>query len=94
MDTAHSAWLDITLGIGMPGMFFILLSGVLALKNVRQLAPNVFGVAVLWALLSIFLLMITTEVARKTYIEALIFMILLAAGIGMAGSKRATKHDV
>ena len=94
MDTAHSAWLDITLGIGIPGMFFILLSGVLALKNVRQLAPNVFGIAVLWALLSIFLLMITTEVARKTYIEALIFMILLAAGIGMAGSKRATKHDV
>jgi hypothetical protein len=94
MDTAHSAWLDITLGIGIPGVFLILLSGVLALKNVRQLAPNVFGVAVLWALLSIFLLMFTTEVARKTYIETLIFMILLAAGIGMAGSKRATKHDV
>jgi hypothetical protein len=94
MDTAHSAWLDITLGIGIPGMFLILFSGVLALKNVRQLAPNVFGVAVLWALLSIFLLMFTTEVARKTYIEALIFMILLAAGIGLAGSKRAIKYDV
>jgi hypothetical protein len=94
MDTAHSAWLDITLGIGIPGVFLILLSGVLALKNVRQLAPNVFGVTVLWALLSIFLLMFTTEVARKTYIEALIFMILLAAGIGVAGSKRAAKHDV
>jgi hypothetical protein len=94
MDTAHSAWLDITLGIGIPGVFLILLSGVLALKNVRQLAPNVFGGTVLWALLSIFLLMFTTEVARKTYIEALIFMILLAAGIGMAGSKRASKHDV
>jgi len=94
MDTSHSAWLDITLGIGIPGVFLILLSGVLALKNVRQLAPNVFGVAVLWALLSIFLLMFTTEVARKNYIEALIFMILLAAGIGVAGSKRAAKHDV
>jgi hypothetical protein len=94
MDTSHSAWLDITLGIGIPGAFFVLLSGVLALKNMRQLAPNVFRVAVLWALLSIFLLMFTTEVARKTYIEALIFMILLAAGIGVAGSKRAAKYDV
>jgi hypothetical protein len=72
-------------------VFLIVLSGVLALKNVRQLAPNVFGVAVLWVLLSIFLLMFTTEVARKNYIEALIFMILLAAGIGVAGSKRSAK---
>jgi len=94
MDTAHSAWLDIMLGIGIPGVFLILLSGVLALKNVRQPSPNVFGGTVLWALLSIFLLMFTTEVARKTYIEALIFMILLAAGIGMGGSRANIRRDV
>jgi hypothetical protein len=94
MDTAHSAWLDITLGIGLPGVFLILLSGVLALKNVRHLAPNVFGVAVLWALLSLFLLMLTTEVARKIYIEALIFMIFLAAGIGMGRSRANIRRDI
>jgi hypothetical protein len=94
MDTSHSAWLDITLGIGIPGVLLILLAGGLALKNVSQHAPNIFGIAIFWALLSIFLLMITTEVARQVYIEALIFMILLATGIGMARSKRACKRDV
>jgi hypothetical protein len=87
MDTAHSAWLDITLGIGIPGVLLLLLSGILALKNTLRPSPSVFGVAVFWAVLSIFLLMLTTEVARKVYFESFIFMILLAAGIGMGGSK-------
>jgi hypothetical protein len=94
MDTAHSAWLDITLGIGIPGVFLILLSGILAIRNVRQLVPNVFGIAVLWTLLSIFLLMLTTEVARKVYIEALIFMIFLAAGMGIGGSRENIGRDI
>lgn len=93
MDTAHSAWLDITLGIGIPGVFLILLSGALAIKNTRQLAPSYYSVAVLWTLLSIFLLMLTTEVARKVYIEAVIFMILLAAGMGVGGYRGTVKHD-
>jgi hypothetical protein len=94
MDTAHSAWLDITLGIGIPGVFLLLLSGILALKNTLRPSPSVFGVAVFWAVLSIFLLMLTTDVARKVYFESFIFMILLAAGIGMGGSKgRANRGD-
>jgi hypothetical protein len=95
LDTAHSAWLDITLGIGIPGVFLLLLSGILALKNTLRPAANVFAVAVFWAVLSIFLLMLTTEVARKVYLESLIFMILLATGIGMGMGARgiSLKHS-
>lgn len=83
LDTAHSAWLDLTLAIGIPGIALLLLSGALALVNSQRAAPYSWGSAAFWLLISIFLLMITTEVARKGYIEALLFLILWAAGLGL-----------
>ena len=83
LDTAHSAWLDLTLGIGIPGITLLLLSGLLALINSQRITPYFWGSAAFWLLISIFLLMITTEVARKGYIEALLFLILWTAGLGL-----------
>ncbi len=83
LDTSHSAWLDLTLGIGIPGVALILLSGLLALINTKGVGLDFWGAAVFWLLISIALLMITTEVARKGYIEALLFLILWAAGFGL-----------
>jgi hypothetical protein len=91
MDTSHSAWLDIAFGIGLPGVFLLLLSGILALKNIRRNAPSFFNYAIFWALLSIFILMLTTEVARRIYFESLIFMILMTTGIGIGGSSERSR---
>jgi hypothetical protein len=83
LDTAHSAWLDLTLGIGIPGITLLLLSGLLALINSQRITPYFWGSVAFWLLISIFLLMITTEVARKGYVEALLFLILWTAGLGL-----------
>jgi hypothetical protein len=83
LDTSHSAWLDLTLGIGVPGIALILLSGLLALMNAHQVSPSFWRSATFWLLISIALLMVTTEVARKGYIEALLFLILWTAGLGL-----------
>lgn len=83
LDTSHSAWLDLTLALGIPGVALLLLSGLLALVNVQRVAPYFWGSAAFWLLISIALLMITTEVARKGYTEALLFLILWAAGLGL-----------
>lgn len=88
LDTSHSAWLDITLAIGIPGVILLLASAALALKNLLQLESNSFTIATLWMMLSIFMLMITTEVARQVYIEALFFVILLVAGMGIGSLNR------
>ncbi|WP_108507824.1 O-antigen ligase family protein [Polynucleobacter acidiphobus] len=88
LDTSHSAWLDLTLAIGIPGIVLVLASAALAFKNLFQRESNSFTVATLWMMLSIFMLMITTEVARQVYIEALFFVILLVAGMGIASLNR------
>jgi hypothetical protein len=80
---SHSGWLDLTLGVGIPGVFLLLLAGVLSLKNVWVAACNPWGSIALWILLSIALLMITTEVSQRTYIDALIFLILWVTGLGL-----------
>jgi len=94
LDTSHSAWLDLTLGIGIPGMSLLLLSGLLALINSQRVTPYFWGSVAFWLLISISLLMITTEVARKGYIEALLFLILWTAGLGLQESKRARRVDL
>lgn len=80
---AHSAWLDLTLGIGIPGVFLLVLAGVLALKNARQTRPRFWSFIAFWMLVSIALLMTTTEVSQKIYIDALVFLILWTAGLGL-----------
>lgn len=80
---SHSGWLDLFLGIGIPGGFLLILAGVISLKNVLQVDGRSWGSISLWILLSIALLMITTEVSQKTYIDALVFLILWTAGLGL-----------
>jgi O-Antigen ligase len=88
---AHSAWLDLTLGIGIPGLVLLVLAGVVALKNAWQTISQFWGAIAIWMLSSIALLMITTEVSQQIYIDALVFLILWSAGLGLdQPSKRKT----
>ncbi|QWE18961.1 hypothetical protein C2747_01605 [Polynucleobacter corsicus] len=80
---AHSAWLDLILGIGIPGVFLLVLAAVLALKNAQQATSQFWSVIALWILSSIVLLMATTEVSQQIYIDALVFLILGVAGLGL-----------
>ncbi len=88
LDTSHSAWLDLTLGIGIPGVTLILLSGLLALIGTQRVPLYFWAATAFWLLISISLLMITTEVARKDYTEAFLFLILWIAGLGLQKSKQ------
>ena len=88
LDSSHSAWLDITLAIGIPGILLLLVPAVLAFKNLLQRELSSFTIAMLWTMLSIFMLMLTTEVARQVYIEALFFVILLSTGMDIGSLNR------
>ncbi len=83
LSQAHSAWLDLILGIGIPGVFLLVLAGVLALKNALRATPRFWRVLALWLVSGIALLMTTTEVSQQIYIDALVFLILWAAGLGL-----------
>ena len=94
LDTSHSAWLDITLAIGIPGIILLLTSVVLAFRTLLQKKSNAFTMGSIWMMLSIFLLMLTTEVARQVYIEAIFFIIFLVTGMGISSSNRESLKNI
>ena len=83
LTQSHSGWLDLTLGIGVPGIFLLVLAGVIGAKNASKVMSPFWNTPILWLISSIALLMITTEVSQRVYVEALIFLILWMSGLGL-----------
>ena len=95
MHQSHSGWLDLTLGIGIPGITLILGAMLLAMRNCSSLQiPSVipgedtlnrkayFNIA-WWALLGLGLIWCTTEISQKVNMEALLFWVALTTGMSM-----------
>jgi hypothetical protein len=89
---SHSGWLDLTLGIGIPGVALIILAAFLSIHTLSQSAGSLWSRPVIWLLSSIGLLMITTEVSQKVYLDALIFLILFSASLSL-GSSQSNKAE-
>lgn len=83
---SHSGWLDLTLGLGIPGSGLILLAGLFALTALWRLQKegDDFARYPRWFLFSLLLCMLTTEVAQKVYIDALLFTIVLVSSYSIA----------
>jgi hypothetical protein len=87
---SHSGWLDLMLGIGVPGASLVLLAGILAINNARRLAYplNILGP---WFLGASMLLWLTTEVSQKNYLNTFIWMIIFVASLSLGGQVQAGK---
>jgi hypothetical protein len=95
MHQSHSGWLDLTLGIGIPGVALILGAMLLAMRNCSRLQipsviqsedtliRNAYLNIAWWALLGLGLIWCTTEVSQKVNMEALLFWVALATGMSM-----------
>ena len=79
---AHSGWLDLALGLGLPGIAFVLISLALALKNARNLTAPWKNLG-RWVLLSTLLLWCTTEVSNNGNFDPLLFWIVLTASLAL-----------
>ena len=84
---SHSGWLDLALGLGLPGIALVLTALTLALKGTRNLtAPwNNLGQ---WVLLSTLLLWCTTEVSNHGNFDPLLFWIALTASLSLRVNPR------
>jgi hypothetical protein len=93
LSQSHSGWLDLTLGIGIPGVLLVisaLIITVTSLSQLNGLTEKGFQnwVSMLsWALLSLLLIWCTTEISQKVFLEELIFFIALSAGYIAGGIK-------
>lgn len=80
---SHSGWLDLTLGIGIPGVLLIIFAASLAMRNLARHSESLWSGPVIWVLSSIALLMVTTEVSQKVYLDALIYLILFGTSLSL-----------
>ena len=86
LHQSHSAWLDFALGYGIPGVLLLLLAAILAWvysKNTPQPWANIGR----WGLGSMMLLLITTEISSEVFVNALIFLIVLASTLSLRFSQ-------
>jgi len=82
MSHTHSAWIDFALGYGVLGVALLAIALVLAWRNSRNLTKpwTYFG---RWGLGVLGLVMCTTEISSEIYINALIFAVVMCAGLTM-----------
>jgi hypothetical protein len=89
LHQSHSGWIDLTLGLGIPGFLLINIALVILLyqliKRLNRLENGVniatYQMVVWTALFSLGLIWFTTEISQKVYFDNLIFWLSLAAGI-------------
>lgn len=89
LDQSHSAWLDLTLGIGIPGACLVLIALFLALYRAMINAANnphnsnqaQWSSRVAWVLWALLLLWCTSEISQKIHLIALLFWVSFAIGL-------------
>jgi hypothetical protein len=80
LSHSHSGWLDLLLGVGVPGFLCVMTSMILAIWHNRSMRhPR--QTFVFWSLASNFLLWFTTEVSATITFCLLIFWVALACGL-------------
>ena len=90
LTQSHSGWLDLTLGVGIPGMLLILGAIFTCLKGLLELKPSEvdhFGqwrLMALWTLMSFVLIWCTTEISQKVFFDEMMFFIALSGGLLVA----------
>lgn len=82
MSQTHSAWLDFALGYGIPGVSLLAIALLLAWRNSKSL-QDPWSLIGRWGLGVLGLVMLTTEISSEIFINALIFMIVMLAGLSM-----------
>jgi hypothetical protein len=87
LSQSHSGWLDLTLGIGIPGMLLLLGSLILSMKGLLRFRFDTIEHLVEWRSMSVCtlicfgLIWCTTEISQKVFFDELIFFIALAGAL-------------
>ena len=102
LSQSHSGWLDLALGIGMPGVLMLLISLLAAMALLyfpsRGQENSFWCCTVRWPLLAILLMWCTTELSQKVFLDCMVFWVCFAGGIVVAiffnSKRRGLTSDV
>jgi hypothetical protein len=96
LHQTHSGWIDLTLGLGIPGFLLIATTLLILLRQIikplSSMENGISGVGVYqmtawWALFSVGAIWLTSEISQKVYFDNLIFWLSLAAGMALVSQK-------
>jgi len=82
LTQSHSGWIDLALGIGIPGIILVFLALGLSMKYIQRNNTH-WGTSGFYLLLALALLWITTEVSQRVFFDSLIFVVALVSGISL-----------
>lgn len=80
LSHTHSGWLDLILGIGIPGFLLIFISIIFIIKESKNTHITI-RLIILWGTFSLSTLWITTEVSATVTFAALIFFLMFFSGL-------------
>lgn len=87
LNQSHSGWIDLTLGLGIPGTLLILISLLTLLYLLAKLDKshfaNMYLTMVWWVLFSMLIMWCTTELSQKVFFDDLIFWLALGMGVAI-----------
>jgi branched-subunit amino acid transport protein len=98
LHQSHSGWIDLMLGIGIPGVTVIMTTLLILLYQLSGLVKTIsanqdpYSTMVWWVLLSLLIMWCTTEISQKVYFDDLIFWLLLGAGLYLGYSHQSTSQ--
>lgn len=92
LSHSHSGWLDLILAVGIPG-FLLIVSAILILIRQSLYIRSPWSSMVFWALISLTLLWITTEVSATISFMALVFWISWCSGLNFCVAERVNRFS-
>lgn len=94
LTQSHSGWLDLAVGIGVPGILMIFASFFYALKKLTQFNLSKDSDLAIWRnilsciLFGLTLIWCTSEISQKIFFEELIFFLSFAGGLSVHQKRR------
>ena len=94
LHQSHSGWIDLALGLGIPGIALILTSLLILLHQLSKLdkggstSQNLYLTMAWWALFSLLIMWSTTEISQKVFFDDLIFWLALGVGVTLGSPSR------
>jgi O-antigen ligase len=92
LSHTHSGWLDIILGLGIPGFLLILVSFVALIKKGFS-SENFYAKSAIWVLPTIFLAFLTSELSEKISFEVMIFYLAFYCGSTLKSKQKIDHHS-
>lgn len=100
LHQSHSGWIDLTLGLGIPGIALILATMLILLPQLGGLNQGALAdqahylTMARWILFSLLIMWCTTEISQKVFFDDLIFWLALAAGLSLGHQNKSKSNSL